>query len=174
VYERVKNTQVPMILIGLGANLPSPEGPPKDTLAAALAALPREDVAILGRSRWYRTAPVPHSDQPDFLNGVISVATAREPADLLALLHCIEARFGRVRGAPNAARTLDLDLLAYHDRVTTGAAGLVLPHPRLHERAFVLLPLAEIAPAWRHPTLGRTAAEMLAALPPGQEAAPLP
>jgi 2-amino-4-hydroxy-6-hydroxymethyldihydropteridine diphosphokinase len=162
-----------MILIGLGANLPSWAGAPQETLAAALEALAREGIGILRRSRWYRTAPVPASDQPHYVNGVVTVATARAPGDLLALLHEIEARFGRVRGAPNAARTLDLDLLAYDERVLTDPAGPILPHPRLHERAFVLLPLAEIAPGWRHPTLGRTIEELIAALPPGQAATPL-
>jgi 2-amino-4-hydroxy-6-hydroxymethyldihydropteridine diphosphokinase len=162
-----------VILIGLGANLPSAVGSPRETLEAALQALADEGVRVLARSRWYRTAPLPRSDQPDFVNGVASVATAREPADLLALLHRIEARFGRVRGAPNAARTLDLDLLAYDERVTGDAAGPIVPHPRLHERAFVLLPLAEIAPGWRHPLFGRTVEELIAALPDGQDAKPL-
>jgi 2-amino-4-hydroxy-6-hydroxymethyldihydropteridine diphosphokinase len=163
-----------MILIGLGANLPSMAGTPEQTLHAALEALAGEGVRILSRSRWYRTAPVPASDQPDFVNGVVSVATARTPRDLLALLHRIEARFGRVRGAPNAARTLDLDLLAYDAIEASDAAGPILPHPRLKDRAFVLLPLAEIAPGWRHPMLHRTVEELIAALPPGQEATPLP
>jgi 2-amino-4-hydroxy-6-hydroxymethyldihydropteridine diphosphokinase len=162
-----------MILIGLGANLPSPAGAPAATFAAALDALGENGVRILARSRRYRTAPVPASGQPDFLNGVVSVATTLGPGDLLALLHRIEARFGRVRGVPNAARSLDLDLLAYGDRVMSDPAGPILPHPRLHERAFVLLPLRDVAPGWRHPLLGRTVEEMIAALPPRQEATPL-
>ncbi len=163
-----------MILLGLGANLASSHGGPQATLEAALAALGAEGVATLARSRWYRTAPVPASDQPWFVNAVVSVATALDPAALLLLLHRIEARFGRERREPNAARPIDLDLLAYDDRVMTGADGPVLPHPRLDQRAFVLLPLAEIAPAWRHPLSGRSVAELIAALPPGQEATPLP
>ena len=162
-----------MILIGLGANLPSPAGAPAATFVAAIVALGENGVRVLARSRWYRTAPVPVSDQPDFLNGVVSVATAFGPGDLLALLHRIEARFGRVRGSPNAARSLDLDLIAYDDRVMSDPAGPILPHKRLHERAFVLLPMKDVAPGWRHPLLGRTVAEMIAALPPGQEATPL-
>jgi 2-amino-4-hydroxy-6-hydroxymethyldihydropteridine diphosphokinase len=164
---------IAVILIGLGANLPSPAGAPVATFAAALDALGENGVRVLVRSRWYRTAPVPASDQPDFVNGVVAVSAALEPGDLLALMHRIEARFGRVRGLPNAARPLDLDLLAYDDRVMTGSAGPILPHPRLHERAFVLLPLKDVAPGWRHPLLGRTVEEMIAALPPGQEATPL-
>lgn len=161
-----------MILIGLGGNLESAAGPPEATLAAALAALEEVGVHILARSRFYRSAPVPPSAQPDFVNAVARVATALDAPALLALLLAIEARFGRVRGARNAARTLDLDLLAYDD-VVSDAPALTLPHPRLHERAFVLLPLAEIAPEWRHPRLGRTARDLLAALPPGQDARPL-
>ncbi len=163
-----------MILIGLGANLPSAVGEPRASLEAALVELARDGVRVVARSRWYRSAPVPRADQPDYVNAVALVETALNPRDLLALLHRIEQKFGRVRGVPNAARTLDLDLLAYGDRVSEGGEGApVLPHPRLHERAFVLLPLAEIAPDWRHPQLGRTARELAAALPPGQDAAPL-
>jgi 2-amino-4-hydroxy-6-hydroxymethyldihydropteridine diphosphokinase len=163
-----------MILIALGANLASPEfGGPPGSLETALRLLEEiEGVRALRRSRWYRSAPVPTSDQPWYVNGVAEVETARSPADLLAALHRIEARFGRVRGEHNAARVLDLDLIAYDDCVSApGAAPPELPHPRMHERAFVLLPLAEIAPSWRHPRLGRTAEEMVQALPAGQEVA---
>jgi 2-amino-4-hydroxy-6-hydroxymethyldihydropteridine diphosphokinase len=162
-----------VILIGLGANLPSAAGAPRATLEAALAALAAAGVRVTARSRWYRSAPVPASDQPDFTNAVAAVATSLDPVALLALLHRVEARFGRVRGAPNAARTIDLDLLDYDGRVMTAAEGVVLPHPRLHLRAFVLRPLAEIAPGWRHPALARTVEELLAALSPGQDATAL-
>ncbi len=161
-----------MIVIALGANLPSSAGAPAETLAAALAALEEAGVRVEKRSRWYRSAPVPASDQPDYVNAVVLVATALDPKALLALLHRIETRFGRVRGAKDAARTLDLDLLAYDDIVGDGADGLVLPHPRLHERAFVLRPLAEIAPGWRHPTLGLTALALAKNLPPDADVTP--
>src|SRR5581483_1362358 len=100
------------ILIGLGANLPSRAGPPVTTLEAALARLASAGILTLQRSRWFVSAPLPASDQPWFVNGVAAVATALAPAPLLAELHRTEAEFGRIRGAPNAARTLDLDLLA--------------------------------------------------------------
>jgi len=162
-----------MILVGLGANLPSSLGPPQTTLAAALEALAGEGVMVLARSRWYRTAPMPASDQPWFINGVARVATRLGPAEFLALLQRIERRFGRRPGPANAARPIDLDLLAYDDRVEEGGDGPVLPHPRLQERAFVLLPLGEVAPGWRHPRMQRTVEELIAALPAGQAATPL-
>ena len=95
------------------------------------------------------------------------------PADLLVCLHAVEVRFGRVRRAVNAARVLDLDLLAYGSQVSAPGESPILPHPRLAERAFVLLPLAELAPDWRHPVSGLSVAELAARLPPGQTARPL-
>jgi 2-amino-4-hydroxy-6-hydroxymethyldihydropteridine diphosphokinase len=155
-----------VILIGLGANLPSAAGPPAATLAAALAALEAAGVAVERRSPSYRTAPLPASDQPWFVNEVAAVATGLGPEALLALLHRIEAQFGRRRQERNEPRALDLDLLDYQGLVRERAP--VLPHPRLHERGFVLRPLADIAPSWRHPVSGAGVAELLAALPPGQ------
>ncbi len=163
-----------MILIALGANLDHPRyGPPRQTLEAALEALQQGGVPILERSRWYRSAPVPPSDQPWFVNAVASVQTKLSPAGLLAKLHEIEASFGRARRRPNEARVLDLDLLAYHDRVSAPGESPVLPHPRLAERAFVVLPLAEVAPDWRHPVSGSSAAELARRLDPADTAEPL-
>ncbi|MCC6912350.1 MAG: 2-amino-4-hydroxy-6-hydroxymethyldihydropteridine diphosphokinase [Rhodospirillaceae bacterium] len=153
-----------MILIGVGANLPSAAGSPRQTCEAALAHLGRLGVVIAARSPWYETAPVPVSDQPWFVNGVARVETRLSPAGLLAALHLTEAAFGRLRTVTNGARTLDLDLLAYRDETRTSGAPL-LPHPRLHERAFVLFPLRDLAPAWRHPVLGETAENLAARLP---------
>jgi len=160
-----------MILIGLGSNLPSEAGGPRETIEAALHALGDAGIAVERRSRFYRTAPVPVSDQPWYVNAVAAVTTKLPPRDLLAALHRIEAQFGRVRRERNEARPLDLDLLAYDGRIESGEnGGPILPHPRLHERAFVLLPLADIAPDWRHPISGKSVAELIAALPPGQTA----
>lgn len=176
-----------MILIGIGANLPSPDhGPPRETCAAAVAELERCGVRVRRQSRWYESAPV-RSDLDDetnpdpwFINGVVAVETGLRPGPLLALMHGIEADFGRVRGALGAPRVLDLDLLDYNGLIQDGAlAGPdgsfapQLPHPRLAERAFVLLPLAEIAPGWRHPALGHGAAQLAAHVPPGQVARPI-
>lgn len=160
------------IFIGLGANLPSPRfGTPRETLAAAVAALPRRGVRPLRQSRWYRSAPVPASDQPWFANAVIAVATELAPADLLAALHEIEHAFGRRRARPRQARAIDLDLLDHGGRVEAGRS-LVLPHPRMHERAFVMLPLREIAPDWVHPVSGLHIDRLCARLDRGQVARP--
>lgn len=162
------------ILIGLGANLPSARfGPPRATLEAALEALEERGVRIRRRSRWYESVPVPVSDQPLFVNGVALIETAADPAELLAILHAVEHDFGRERRQRNEARVVDLDLLAYGARVDPGPTPPVLPHPRLGERAFVLRPLAELLPDWRHPVTGRSVAELIAALPADQVARPL-
>jgi len=157
-----------MILIGIGANLPSEAGSPVETCAAALAALEERGVKVLKRSPWYESAPVPVSDQPWYINGVAEVSWAGTASELLAILHDVEAWFGRVRGAVNAARSLDLDLLAFHDQVKATDPP-ILPHPRLHERAFVLLPLRDIAPSWTHPKLVQGVDAMIKSLAPGQE-----
>ncbi len=160
-----------MIILGLGANLPSPLGPPRATLEAALGALHGKRIKIRARSRWYRTAPVPASDQPWFVNGAALLDTDLAAAELLHCLQDVEIAFGRVRGAKNAARILDLDLLAYDDLVSAGPP--ILPHPRLAKRAFVLLPLRDVAPDWRHPATGEDLAQMIGRLPAGQETYPL-
>jgi 2-amino-4-hydroxy-6-hydroxymethyldihydropteridine diphosphokinase len=159
-----------MILIGLGGNLSSPKwGPPVATLKSSLEALGALGIKVLGRSRFYETAPVPRSDQPWYVNAVAEVQTAMGPEALLKAMLDLETRFGRVRGARGAARVLDLDLLAYDGVLTPADAHPALPHPRLHERAFVLRPLAEIAPDWRHPRFGKTALELMRDLCGDQE-----
>jgi 2-amino-4-hydroxy-6-hydroxymethyldihydropteridine diphosphokinase len=109
------------------------------------------------------TAAWPDPNAPPFVNAVARVETELEPDALMRLLHRIEHMFGRARGAPNAPRTLDLDLLDYHGRVDAGPPQL--PHPRMDGRGFVLLPLADIAPYWRHPVSGQSIAELVALLP---------
>ncbi len=163
-----------MILIGIGGNLRSPQfGEPVKTLTAALTVLETEHLKILTRSGWYRTEPVPRSEQPWFINAAVSLATQLGAQELLMSLQAVERRFGRVRVRPNAPRVLDLDILDYQgERIDT--PSLVLPHPRLHQRRFVLMPIAEIAPDWRHPILKLTAQQLLARLSFEQQVVRLP
>ena len=158
-----------MILIAIGTNLPGRFASPLAAAAAAareVAALPLlADPARL--SRWYATAPVPPSGQPDYINGVIGFPDAPvDPAALLAALQAIEDGFGRVRTVRNAARVLDLDIVAIGDLVR-GRPDPVLPHPRMHERRFVLEPLSDVEPGFRHPVRRLGIEAMLAALPTG-------
>jgi 2-amino-4-hydroxy-6-hydroxymethyldihydropteridine diphosphokinase len=160
------------IFLGAGANLPHERyGSPRQTLEAALAALGGRGARLLRISPWYRTAPVPASDQPWFVNAVAEVDSALAPDALLAELHAVEAAFGRARTVPNAARPIDLDLLDYRGETAAGGPGqATLPHPRMAGRAFVLRPLADLAPDWRHPVTGQPIAALLRALPPDQPA----
>lgn len=163
-----------MILVGLGANLPSARyGSPVQCCEMALNLLNCNAITVRRRSRWYRSAPVPAADQPNFVNGVVEVATGLDPASLLARLHGIEAVMGRTRSVANAPRVIDLDLIDYHGLVLTGPDGPILPHPRAGQRAFVLLPLREVASGWRHPVLGLCVEELIEALPTGQDCSPL-
>ena len=155
-----------MILVALGANLAGPAGDPQAQVLAALAALAGEGIRVRQRSRLWRSPSWPDPRAPAFVNAVARVETALDPAGLLAALHRIEGRLGRVRGPANAPRAIDLDLLD-HDAIVRAAPPPVLPHPRLASRAFVLRPLAEVAPAWRHPVDGRSVGQLIAALPPG-------
>ena len=158
------------IYLGLGANLPHPTyGGPVDTLKAALTDLGRRGIEVRRLSPWYRTAPVPASDQPWYVNAVAEVASSLPPDALLAVLHKVEEAFGRVRSTPNAPRLIDLDLLDFRGEIAPGGPGMaILPHPRMAGRAFVLRPLADLAPDWRHPATGAPIAALVAALPPGQ------
>jgi 2-amino-4-hydroxy-6-hydroxymethyldihydropteridine diphosphokinase len=140
--------------IALGANL----GDPASTLRTAFAALAElPDSRLLARSALYLSAPVGLTGQPDFVNAAAGVETTLAPADLLDALFAIEQQFGRLRGERNGPRTLDLDLLLYDQQVIS-TPRLTLPHPRLHLRAFVLLPLADLDPALRIPGRGTLAA----------------
>lgn len=162
-----------MILLGLGANLPSERyGSPRETLLAAIEALEAEGVRIVARSRWYDSSAWPDPSQPRYWNAVVAVETALDPVSLLAVLHRVEEAFGRVRGVPNAPRTVDLDLLDYDGRVRNGPEAPILPHPRMVARAFVLLPLREVSPLWRHPVTGATVDSAISALPAGQDIRP--
>ncbi|GIL41525.1 2-amino-4-hydroxy-6-hydroxymethyldihydropteridine diphosphokinase [Roseiterribacter gracilis] len=151
------------IYVALGANQDSSHGPARTIVEPALSCLTAHGVLVLRRARIVRTSSWPRGSGPDYINLVLSVATSLSPAALLETLHAVERSFGRVRGVANAPRTLDLDLLDYHGRVENGPP--LLPHPRLADRAFVLQPLAELDPAWRHPVTGRWIGSLLADLP---------
>jgi 2-amino-4-hydroxy-6-hydroxymethyldihydropteridine diphosphokinase len=159
------------ILIAVGANLPAAQG--QSALATCRAAVEAlrglVGLRLHAVSRWYSTAPVPASDQPDYINAAVWLEGAADPANLLARLHRIEAVGGRVRGAVNAARSLDLDIIGIGG-LLRAAPDPVLPHPRAHVRAFVLAPLCDIAPGWVFPGIGRSAADLLASLPAADRA----
>ena len=165
-----------MIVIALGANLSSQTyGPPRATLSTGLAMLERAGIALMARSSWYESAPVPASDQPWFVNAVAAVDTACAPAVLMRHLHDVEAALGRVRdGTTNAPRAADLDLVAHHRWISGEGDWPTLPHPRMTERAFVLHPLAEIAPDWCHPVTGEPIADLIARLPADQTCLRMP
>jgi 2-amino-4-hydroxy-6-hydroxymethyldihydropteridine diphosphokinase len=148
-----------MILIALGANLPSPAGRPEDTLRAALASFRARGITVERQSGFYASKAWPNPTDPPFVNAVAAVTTRLEPKVLLQVLHEIETEFGRTSGPRNAPRPLDLDLIDYDGQIAHGDPEL--PHPCIETRAFVLVPLREIAPEWRHPVSGRTISELV-------------
>ena len=156
-----------MILIAVGANLPAPDGSsPFSTCTRAVAAV--RDVpgmTFVALSSWYRSAAMPRSSQPDYCNGVIRLDGDIAPVALLEALQKIEDDFGRVRRLPNESRTLDLDIVDLNGAIRATPPP-ILPHPRAHLRAFVLRPIMDVAPSWRHPTLRQSVSTLLSELPP--------
>lgn len=191
MYERIGAHA----LVALGANLPFAGEPPAETLREALKALSEEGLTVLAVSRFYATPCFPPGSGPDYVNAAAVLAGSEnsDATSLLAALHAVEEQFGRVRNKRWGMRTLDIDLLALGDSVMPDPATqdswralppeaqlqavpdrLILPHPRLQDRAFVLVPLADVAPDWVHPRTGQSVAEMLAALPEADRAAVKP
>jgi len=159
-------------VVALGSNLAGGHPTSEALLEAALARLPAVGLEVLARSGWWRSAAWPDPVGPEYRNGVALVRPRSGPEATLAALQDLEAAFDRRRVGRNAPRTLDLDLIAYGREIRAGP-NLVLPHPRAHERLFVMGPLAQIAPAWKHPTLGRTAAELARSATVGRDAGPV-
>jgi 2-amino-4-hydroxy-6-hydroxymethyldihydropteridine diphosphokinase len=157
-------------VVALGCSLAGAYPSREALLDAAVEALASEGLKVAACSSWWTSAAWPDPTAPAYLNGVALVETTLPADAALAALHRIEARFDRRRGQPNAPRTLDLDLVAHGRTVTE--ADLVVPHPRAGERLFVMGPLAEIAPGWRHPVSGRTAADLAATTTVGRDARP--
>jgi len=160
------------VVLALGGNLAGDYPSLEALLEAALSSFPRAGLRIVRRSGWWRSAAWPDPSQPAYLNGIAIVEATLSPGEVLTVIHALEAEFGRKLGPANAPRTLDIDLIAY-GRQAIDAPGLTLPHPRAAERRFVMGPLAQIAPDWTHPTLGKTAAELAAGATVGVDAEPV-
>ena len=161
------------VIVALGSNDKGPWADIPALLEAAMAELAGAGLVVQARSRWWRSAAWPDPADPAFLNGVVEGDWAGTAETLMAALSDIEDRFGRRRSVRNAPRTLDLDLIDFGGQVAEGP-GLILPHPRAAERRFVMGPLAEIVPDWRHPVLGRTAVDLAASASVGCDAAATP
>ncbi len=177
-------------LVALGGNLPSDAGAPAQTLSAALEAFADQGLQLIDVSRFFDTPCFPAGAGPDYVNAAARLHSKLAPEQVLAALHRIEARFGRLREQRWGMRTLDIDLiaagqlvlpdeethrywraLAPEAQIGATPSQLILPHPRLQDRAFVLVPLVEIAPDWMHPVTGLSVTEMVAALAPQDRAA---
>jgi 2-amino-4-hydroxy-6-hydroxymethyldihydropteridine diphosphokinase len=159
------------VLIALGSNLAGGFDGREALLEAALGRFADVELTVVKRSSWWRSASWPDPSLPDYLNGLALVETSLGPPETLAALRRLERAFGRAPGPRDAPRTLDLDLIAY-GRSVVDEQELILPHPRAHERLFVMGPLAEIAPGWVHPVLGETAAALAQKASIGLDARP--
>ncbi len=186
LQAKVIHNHVSRVLVALGSNMSSESVAPQGMLDLAIKALETLAADIPVVSPLYRTPAFPAGSGPDYVNAAISFATRMRATEIMDNLHGIEATLGRERHARWGPRVIDLDLIAYDDQIAPNTDGLrkwmelpleeqkvqtpdqmILPHPRMHERAFVLVPLNDIAPGWVHPVTGLSVSEMLAALDPG-------
>lgn len=160
------------IVIALGSSLAGDWETRQALLDQAKNAFPAFGIQVWKSSRWWSSEAWPDPSQPGYLNGIVLARTTLAPEDLMAALLAIETRFGRCRAEPNSPRTLDLDLIAYGRRILIGP-DLILPHPRAHQRLFVMGPLAEILPQWRHPASSDRAINLARSSTIGTDAVPL-
>jgi 2-amino-4-hydroxy-6-hydroxymethyldihydropteridine diphosphokinase len=164
---------MPLSIFALGANLPGRYRSPAEAVEAGIAALASVPASVSARSRLYLSPAWPDPSDPEFVNAVVLAETEISPEDLLARLKAIETEFGRETHYRNAPRPLDLDIIDYGARVSEAGEDPMLPHPRLTERGFVLLPLREVAPEWRHPVTGIHIDRLIDALPLPHSAVPI-
>ena len=165
----MNNQKMHKAVVAIGGNLVADGySSVEDVLTDAISDLARCELTIIAQSGWFETAPVPISDQPWFVNGVLLVETNLSAYALLQELHRIEAEFGRTRQVRNEARILDLDLIDF-EGVVENSDAIILPHPRMDKRAFVLLPLSDILPDWYHPLLQKPLSQLISEMPEGQE-----
>ena len=159
------------VIVALGGNLPGEFGSPRNLLEAALSRFAQAGLPVVSRSSWWKSAAWPDPTGNEYRNAVVLVETQQTPEETIRTLFSIEDAFGRHRSRKNAPRTLDLDLIAYGRRQLQ-TPDLILPHPRAAERLFVMGPLAELVPAWRHPVSGLTALELARSATIGRDSAP--
>ena len=161
-----------VVVIALGSNLVGDYGSSVDLLEAALAQFAQAELPVIAKSSWWRSRAWPDPTANEYRNGIVLVEARLTPQVMIRTLFSLEAQFGRVRGTENDPRTLDLDLIA-HGRTVVASPDLTLPHPRADQRLFVMGPLAEIAPDWRHPVSGLTARDLAQSATVGRDARPL-
>jgi 2-amino-4-hydroxy-6-hydroxymethyldihydropteridine diphosphokinase len=160
-----------MIIIGIGANLPSESGTPYQTCVEAIKCISEGPFEIVETANWYKASPVPVTTMPWYINTAISVETKLSPDEVMEFLHKTETKLGRIRNRINDPRNIDLDLIDYNGQIRSGK--VLLPHPRMHLRGFVLFPLRDLVRNWRHPITSKNINTLISELPHDQTMLPL-